>query len=274
MARSLWSGAITFGLIHVPVKLYGATPASSGHELAFHRLHDRCGTRLRNLRWCPHCDEEVGWDHVVSGYEFERGRFAIVKREELPEPERGERAAIGIEDFVDGAELDPLYFDRAYWIAPEGTPRTYALLHRALHETGHVAIARVLVRTRSHLAVVRTAGEHLQLVTLFFANEVTREAEIPAGAEGVTVGARELELAKELVTKMSAPWDPARYADTTTAKLRELIEKKIAEHETVETGPVELPAREVVDITEALRRSVERAATARAEQSPRRKRKV
>jgi DNA end-binding protein Ku len=223
MARSLWSGAITLGLIHVPVRLYGATPAASGHALSFHRLHDRCGTRIQNKRWCPHCDEEVAWEHTVTGYEIEKGRYAVVNAKKEDDRERGERASISIEDFIDEDELDPIYIDRAYWVVPEGNPKAYALLHHAFRETGRVAVARVLLRTRSHLAAVRAAGDHLQLATLFFPAEVTRERELPAGAEDVAVAPRDLALARELIDKMTVAFDPSRYPDTTTARLRELI---------------------------------------------------
>jgi len=266
VARALWSGAISFGLVNVPVKLYNATPSSSAHGITLHRLHGACGNRISHVRRCNQCQVDVPWEDVVSGYEYQRGRFAVIQKEEVPEPERGEVGAIAIEDFVEGEEIDPLLYDRAYWIVPDGTPRAYALLHQALVDSGRVAVARVVVRTRSHLAVVRPVGSHLVMHTLFFAGEVAAETEIPPGAEGVETAAREQGLARELVEKMTGSFEHERYEDVTTGKLRKLIEEKIAAKEvTVTSGPVEVAEGDVVDIMDALRRSVERTARERAE---------
>jgi DNA end-binding protein Ku len=265
MARALWSGAISFGLVNVPVKLYTATPSSSAHGISLHRLHAPCGTRINHVRRCPSCNVDVPWEDVVSGYEYQRGRFAVIQKEEVPEPDRGEIGAIAIEDFVDAEEIDPLLFDRAYWVVPDGTPRAYALLRQALEDAGRVAVARVVVRTRSHLAVIRPVGTHLVMHTLFFAGEAVAEEDIPAGTDGVAVPDRELALARELVERMTAPFEHARYPDVTTERMRKLIEEKIAAKDVTAPGPVKVGEGEVVDIMEALRRSVERSARERAQ---------
>lgn len=265
MARALWSGAISFGLVNVPVKLYTATPSSSAHGISLHRLHAPCGTRINHVRRCPSCNVDVPWEDVVSGYEFRKGRFAVIRQEEIPEPERGELGAVAIEDFASASEIDPLLFDRAYWVVPDGTPRAYALLRQALEDAGRVAVARVVVRTRSHLAVLRPVGTHMVLHTLFFAGEAVAEEEIPAGAEGVEAPPRELALARELVERMTAPFEHGKYADVTTERMRKLIEEKIAAKDVAAPGPIEVGEGEVVDIMEALRRSVERSARERAE---------
>jgi DNA end-binding protein Ku len=265
VARALWSGAISFGLVNVPVKLYTATPSSSAHGIALHRLHAPCGTRINHVRRCPTCNVDVPWDDVVSGYEFKKGRFAVISKDEMPEPDRGEIGAVAIEDFVDAQEIDPLLFDRAYWVVPDGTPRAYALLRQALEDAGRVAVARVVVRTRSHLAVLRPVGTHLVLHTLFFHGESVPEQEIPAGSDGVEVPPRELALARELVERMTSPFEHGKYADVTTERMRKLIEEKIATKDVAGPGPVQVGEGEVVDIMEALRRSVERTARERAE---------
>src|SRR5688500_1137310 len=121
MARALWSGAISFGLVNVPVKLYKATPGESSRGIHFNRLHSVCGTRLKQLRYCPHCEKvDVPWDEVANGFEFAKGRYAIVGKEELSEVDRGDVGAIAIEDFVEASELDPTLIDRSYWIVPDG----------------------------------------------------------------------------------------------------------------------------------------------------------
>jgi DNA end-binding protein Ku len=264
VARALWTGAITFGLVNVPVKLYQATPTDSGRGLSFHRLHGKCGTRIQHRRWCPVDEVEVPWEEVVLGYEFARGRYAVIRKEELPGPERDEIAAIAIEDFVHAEEVDPMLFDRAYWVVPDGPARPYAILHQALLEASRVAIARVLIRTRVHLAALRPAGDHLVLETMFFQDEVVAEEDVPPGVAGAKVAQRELDLARELVDKMTRPFDPTSYRDVTTERMRKLIEQKIAEKDVTQPR-VEVGEAEVIDIMEALRRSIARGAEQRAE---------
>jgi DNA end-binding protein Ku len=269
VARALWSGAISFGLVNVPVKLYKATPSSSAHGISFNRLHGTCGTRIAHVRRCPSCEIDVPWEDVVNGYEFASGRYAIIRTEELDATRAGagEEAAIALEDFVDAAEVDPILVDHAYWIAPDGPAKPYALLHRALTETGKVAVARVMIRTRTHLALVRPVGDHLVLSTMFFADEIVAEEEVPAGAGAAKLTERELELARELVERMSAPFEHARYKDETTARMRQLIEEKIAKQEVAAPARIELGEAEVVDIMDALRRSLERTSVRRAEEA-------
>src|SRR5262245_7954548 len=126
MARALWSGAISFGLVNVPVKLYKATPSESAKGVSFHRIHSKCGTRLKSLRYCPTDDQvDVPWNEVVSGYEFAKGRYAILGKEELSEVDAGEKGAIAIEDFVDADEVDSMLVDRSYWVVPDGPARPY-----------------------------------------------------------------------------------------------------------------------------------------------------
>lgn len=269
MARALWSGAISFGLVNVPVKLFKATPTDSAHGISFHRLH-KCGTRLKHERVCPACNlHDVPWDEVVSGYEYARGRHAIVDREELAAVDRGEIGAIAIQDFVEADEVPPMVFDKSYWIAPDGPPKPYALLYQALLHTGRVAVARVVVRTRSHLAVVRAQGGHLVLSTMFFAEEMVGEEAVPPGAEGVTVSDRELDLARELVDRMTVTFDHHRYPDEVTVRMRELLVAKIAEKGDRAEGPAaaHVGEGEVIDIMDALRRSLQKTSAERAEET-------
>jgi DNA end-binding protein Ku len=268
MARALWSGAISFGLVNVPVKLYKATPPESGKGISFHRLHATCGTRLKSVRYCPTDDQvDVPWDEVANGYEFAKGRYAIIGKEELSEVDAGEKGAIAIEDFVDAEEVDPMLVDRSYWIVPDGPPRPYALLFQALQKTGKVAIARVVVRTRGHLAVIRPHEDHLVMSTLFYWDEVVKEDQIPAGIEKAKVQARELEMATDLIERMSTDFEPKKYKDTATAMLRKLIEEKIEAKEVTREKTVEIGKGDVVDIMDALKRSVENAAKERAQEA-------
>jgi DNA end-binding protein Ku len=252
----MWSGAISFGLVNIPVKLYKATASSSGRTLSFHQIHKTCGTRIKHIRFCPKDEVEVPWDEVAKGYEYEKGKYVEIGDEELNEilpPD--DYAAITIESFVALAEVDPIYYDRAYYIGPDASPRPYALLLAALRDTGKVALARVRLRTRAHLALVRVLGDHLLLETMFYAHEIAQPDEIP-GAGKAQVDNKQLEMAEQLIAAMTGGFDPARYQDDYTAKVEKIIEQKIAGGEVVESLAPAQAEGQVVDLLEALRRSV------------------
>lgn len=273
MARPLWKGSIAFGLVNVPVKLFKATAPSSGHQVAFHQIHDKCGTRIKMKRWCPHCDREVQWEEIQKGYEYAKGRYAVVTDEELEALPKPDEAAISIDSFVDADQVDPLFFDRGYYVAPDGAGKAYALLLRVLRESNRVAIAKMALRTRGHLALLRANREHLILHTLYFDEEIVRADQVP-GAGKTHVTDKEVEMARELVDHMAGEWRPEAYKDEYTDELRETIEKKIEGAEVVESP---LPEREtggeVVSLMDALRRSLggEKKPQARAHARPRRR---
>lgn len=272
MPRAMWSGAISFGLVNIPVKLYKATASTSGKQISFHQIHKTCGTRLRHIRWCPKDEVEVPWDEVAKGYEFEKGKYVEVSDEELDAllPEE-DYATVAIENFVALADVDPIYYDRAYFISPDGSPKAYALLHQTLAKTERVAVARVLLRTRSHLALVRVLEDHLVLETMYFDAEIVDAKEIPGVVHGKAahVDRKQLEVAEQLVDSMTIEWEPERYKDEYSDKVKKVIEKKIEGGEVVEAPA--LPAAEggaqVVDLLEALRKSVD-ATKARGKKHP------
>lgn len=260
MARALWSGSLSFGLVSVPVKLFRATStATAAHSISFHQIHRACGSRLAHVRRCPTCEVDVPWEDVVKGYEYSRDRYALVETEELPAASREEKAAIAVIDFVPAAEVDPMYFDRSYWMAPDGpgAAKAYGLLFHALHEEGRLAISRVMLRTRSQLAAVRTHGSHLIMDTMFFQDELVSEEEIPPGVAGrPRPTERELKLARDLVEKMTTHFDPSRYKDEYTSQVRALLADKIAKQEDVTApGPVRVGGK-VIDLMDALRKSL------------------
>jgi DNA end-binding protein Ku len=259
--RAMWSGAISFGLVNIPVKLYKATASSSGKQISFHQIHKTCGTRIRHIRWCPQDEVEVPWDEVVKGYEVEKGKYVEVSDEELDAilPEEN-YAAIAIESFVALDEVDPIFYDRAYYVAPDGSPKAYALLHQVLSSTGRVALARVLLRTRSHLAVVRVLADHFLLETMFYAAEIVDVSEVPGVPKGKAahVDKRQIDVAHKLVESMTSEWDPERYKDDYSAEVKKIIERKIKGGEVVESPVVPTPeGGKVVDLYDALKRSVE-----------------
>jgi DNA end-binding protein Ku len=267
MPRALWTGTISFGLVNIPVKLYRATSSGSGKSVSFHLLHDKCGTRIKNVRWCPHCDQAVEWKHVVKGYEVSKGRYVEVQPEELDEIlPKEDFAAVSIDSFVDGAEVDPLYYDRSYYAAPEGSPKAYLLLTRALSEARKVAIARVILRTRSHLAALMARGGHLVLTTMFFESEIVDAhdiAELPAQKDTAHVDKRQLATALQLVESMTVKWEPAKYRDVYAEQVDKLVKEKVSGGEVTAELPAQKEGGQVVDLMEALKKSV--AQTARQE---------
>jgi DNA end-binding protein Ku len=258
----MWSGAISFGLVNIPVKMYKATAAASGKEVSFHQIHTKCGTRLKHIRWCPKDEVEVPWEEVAKGYEFEKGKYVEVTNEELDAllPEE-DYATVAIDNFVELAEVDPIAYDRHYYLSPDGSPKAYALLHEVLRSSEKVAVARVLLRTRSHLALVRVLGDHLVLETMFFGNEIVDTAEIPGVPHGKTahVDKKQLQIAEQLVGSMTTTWDPERYKDDYSAKVKDVIAKKIGGGEIIEAPEVAAAegGAQVVDLLDALRRSVD-----------------
>jgi DNA end-binding protein Ku len=280
MPRAMWRGTLSFGLVNIPVKLYRATTSGSGKSLSFHLLHQKCGTRIKNVRWCPHCDEAVEWHDLVKGFEVSRGRYVKVDPKELDEIlPKEDFAAVSIDHFVDLPQIDPLFYDRSYYAAPEGSPRAYALLSQALLQSGRVALARVTLRTRSHLAVVRPHGGHLLITTMFFENEIVDAKEIPAlPTREAHVDKRQLQAALQLIDSMAQKFDPSKYTDEYAAKVQALVEEKVSGGEvTAELAPAEEGGK-VVDLLDALRRSVaqkqEAPARARQPQRPATKRRT
>jgi len=260
MARALWSGAITFGLVNIPVKMFRATAAASAKSVGFHQIHKSCGTRLQQKRWCPKDDVEVPWKDVAKGYEVSKGRYVLLTEADLDKllPE-DDYAAVAIDNFVELAAIDPIFFDRAYYLAPDGSPKAYVLLQHALESSGKVAIAHVTLRTRAHLAVVRAVEGRLVLSTMFFHDEVVDPAEVPGMPEGkaAQVDKKQTEAALQLIDSMTVPWDPSRYEDEYTAKVSDVIESKVNEGEVTESlVPAEPSGGKVVNLLEALKQSI------------------
>jgi DNA end-binding protein Ku len=266
MPRSLWTGAISFGLVNIPVKMFRATATGSARSVGFHQLHDQCGTRLQHKRWCPKEDVEVPWEHVVKGYEVSKGRYVEITDDDLDQLLPGDDyAAIAIENFVALDEVDPMYYDRAYYLSPDGSPKAYALLFDALEDAGRVAIARVTLRTRQHLAIVRAQATHLILSTMFFEDELVDPSQVPGVPSG-KVDQKQLTMAEQLIESMTTPFEPARYRDDYTKKVKEVIEAKLKEGEVTESLAPPAKGAQVVSLMDALKRSIagRRASPARA----------
>ena len=252
MARSIWSGALTFGLVNIPVKLFTAVSQKDVH---FHMLHDKDGARIELKRFCSAEEVEVPYEHVVKGYEVSPKRYVTVTREELEQYDPKATRTIEIHDFVDLSEIDPVFYESTYWLAPDpSAAKAYKLLKEAMERAGKVAIATTVLRTKESLCCVRPSGEALALTTMNRADEVVSPAtlELPKAAKPAE---RELAMAEQLVASLTGPFEPDRYPDLRRQRVLELIEKK-AEGEAIESPEAEEAPGEVVSLADALAASL------------------
>jgi DNA end-binding protein Ku len=255
MARAIWSGALTFGLVNIPVKLHSAV---SQKEVRFHMLHAPDGARIRMKRFCSAEDREVPFEEIVKGYELSKDRHVTVTPEELEAFDPKATRTVEIRDFVDLSEIDPVYYDRTYYLAPEKTAaRAYRLLRDAMRASGKVAVATFVLRTRESLCCVRPVEGALALSTMNRADEI-----VPIGtlelAEAPKPSERELQMAEQLVASLTAPFEPERYPDVHRERVLELVRRK-AEGEAIEAPAEEAAPGKVVSLADALAASLSAA---------------
>ena len=264
MPRPIWSGSISFGLVNVPVKLFSAT---SPKEVRFHMVHDKDGGRILQKRVCSVDGEEVSWEHIVKGFEISKGRYVTVTKDELAAFNPKATRSIDIEDFVDLNQIDPIYYDHTYYLVPDrGAARPYALLREAMHETGKVGVGQFVLRTKQYLAAVRPMGSALALSTMLYADEVVGQDELE-GVPGAEAKPREKELhmAEQLVESLAADFDPKKYKDTFREQVLALLERKAEGEEIVAEPAEEEPRGKVVNLMDALAKSL---AAARKGEAP------
>lgn len=268
--RVFWSGAISFGLVNIPIKLY---PATRSHDLHFNQLHREDGGRVRYRLVCEVCGRELARDEIVKGYEYAKERFVLFEPAELDALAQEASRTVDILDFVDLDQIDPLYFQKGYYVAPQkGAAKAYHLLREAMERTGKVAVASFVLKSKAHLALIRFVDEVLVLETMYHADELAGSDEVPV--ERAQPTDRELEMAVSLVEKLSVPFDPARYPDRYRAQLEAAVEAKVEGKEIV-TRPTPQGA-EIIDLMEALQASLGRSEEFQAampEEPRRRKRK-
>lgn len=252
MPKTMWKGAISFGLVSIPVRVF---PATEEKTLRFNQLHDKDHGRIRYQRVCSKCEEEVPFENIVKGYEYEKDRYVVLTDEELDAiPVRSSRA-IDIVQFIDLDEIDPVYYKKSYYLVPEETGlKAYALLREAMAEDSKVGIAKVSFRDKEHLAALRFKGNVFVLETLFWPDEI-RAAEFEELEEEVKVRPQEVQMARTLIENLTEDWKPEAFRDEYRDALLQIVEKKVAgeEIEVIE----EAPAAKVMDLMEALRASVE-----------------
>jgi DNA end-binding protein Ku len=263
MARAIWSGAISFGLVNIPVKLY---PAVSRKSVQFHQIDRRTGSRVKTKRISATSGEEVPYNEIVKGYELPTGDAVLLDDDELTALDPAAARTIDIEEFVDLAEIDPVFYDAAYYLVPDkAMVKPYALLARAMADSQKVGIARFVMRTKQYLAAVRPKDDVLVLSTMVYADEVNDPASID-GLEAVAkvdLSDKELAMAGSLIASLSQDFEPEKHTDTYREQVLELIERKAA-GEAPRVAPVAArPDSNVVDLLAALEASVEAAKAAR-----------
>ena len=275
--RAIWKGAVAFGLVNVPVKVYAAT---GENQVTLHQVHKADGGRIRYRKVCSVDGEEVAYEDIAKGYETDDGRMVVLTDDDLDELPLATEREIAVEEFVPAEQVDPIMLGKTYYLEPEKTAaKPYALLREALQQTDRMAVVKVALRQRETMAVLRVRGRVICLQTLLWPDEV-READFPILDTEVTVRPQEAQMAASLVESLASDFDPSDFSDAYKEALEALIEAKVTSGRTVAVatadGEEKAEGGEVVDLLSALQRSVERAREARtggAEPAPAEKKK-
>jgi DNA end-binding protein Ku len=259
MARAIWSGSISFGLLNVPVKLYSAV---SKQTVRFKELREGDGARIRHKRVAETDGKEVPYEKIVKGYEYAPDEYVVLTKDELSELDPKKTRAIEIQDFVDLDDIDPIYFEQPYYLGPDkGAERAYALLVQAMKEARKVAIARFVLRNKEHLAAIRPMGDVLTLTTMRFHDEVSSpqdlDGEVFEEAKPKKPEKRELEMAKQLIESLTSDFNPNQYRDEYREELLDLLERKAAGKEVVSAPTEEPEPTKAPDLMAALEESLQ-----------------
>ncbi|MCU1485240.1 MAG: putative end-binding protein Ku [Actinomycetia bacterium] len=253
MPRAIWKGSISFGLVNVPIGLFSATKSKT---VQFHQLDRKSKKRVHNKRVVDGSSKDIDFDEVVKGYEVTKGHYVVVEPKELESVEPGASRTIDIEDFVDIADIDPVQYDKSYYLAPEsgrGADKAYALLREAMHDAGRVAIGRFVLRSKQYLACIRPSGDVLVLHTMWFPDEVRDSADLDIPGK-VKLTPKERKAAEQLIESLTSDWDPDRYHDTYRERVEKLLKAK-AKGKAIAVEPRE-EREPVSDLMAALEASV------------------
>ena len=252
--RTIWNGSISFGLVNIPIGLAVATQRS---DVAFRTLHRECGTPIKQKRWCPFHERDVEADELVKGWEVAKGEFVFVEESDLESVALQRSQSIDILRFVALEDVDPVYFDRTYYLAPssaDAARRPYVLLLRAMQDTGMAAVGKFVLWGKENLCLIRAQGDTLALETLFFADDVRSKSEIEEAVEATELRGPELELAGQVIQSLVGEWKPEDFENEYRRDLKAMLDAKLAGETPTRPEPVaETP---VIDLMEALRRSV------------------
>lgn len=270
MPRAMWKGAISFGLVTIPVSVY---PATEEKTLRFNQLHDEDGGRIRMKRVCSIDGEEVGYEHIVKGYEYEKDRYVILTDDDFEAVPVESTRTIDIAQFVERSQIDPIYYKKTYYLGPEEAGiKAYQLLRDSLQEGDKVGIAKVSFRDKEHMAAVRLKDDVLVLDTMFWPDEIRESEEVPGLDKEAKVSDRELQMAESLIENLTEDWNPEAYTDEYREALLEIVEKKVAGEE-IEVIEAPEPTK-VVDLMEALKASVQQTKKAPAKKTGGRRNKA
>jgi DNA end-binding protein Ku len=258
MASTVWKGHLTFGLISIPVRL---TTAARSERISFNQLHKECHSRVKQPLFCPTHNRIIERSEVVKGYEYEKDQYVLFTEEELDKIEPASAKVAEILEFVKLGEVDPIYFDASYYLAPdEGGTKAYQLLMSAMQESGYAAIAKLTMHQREHIVVVRPSNKGMMLHTMFYSNEI-RAAE-SSSTDRVELKDQEKKLAQQLIENLAVPFEPQKYHDTYQDNVRAMIAAKLKGQEVTEVAPPHMAP--VIDLMEALKKSLaERQAPAK-----------
>jgi DNA end-binding protein Ku len=262
MARSIWSGTVSFGLVNVPVKAYSA---SHDHAVHFHQLEKKTGARVRYQKVSEKTDKVLEADDIELGYEIRKGEYVTFDHDELDAMQPESTRTLEVSDFVELADIDPIYYERTYWLAPDGdaAARAYRLLLAVMEDEGRVGIGTVVMRNKQYLAAIRPLDGALAMSTMRFADEVVPKSEIDGIPRRGKVDAKEAKLAKQIVDALTTEWKPSAYKDTYTDELRAVIRRKAKGETVTSEEPQEERTSNVIDLMAALQRSVDEAKSGR-----------
>ncbi|RSL33041.1 Ku protein [Salibacterium salarium] len=254
--HTMWKGSIQFGLVSIPIKMHAAT---EDKDVSFRNLHEKCKTPIKYEKVCPVCEEKVEKDDVVKGYETTNGNYIVMKKEELEElKQEANEKAVEILDFINIDDIDPIYFNRSYFLGPnEGGAKAYSLLRKALQDSRKVGIAKIMIRSKEQLAALRIYNNTILMETLHYSDEIRNAADVPNVPEEENLEEKELQTAKMLIDQLSTDFEPEKYEDEYRKKLLNLIEAK-ENGEDVVTANEEPPKDNVADLMEALQASVDK----------------
>jgi DNA end-binding protein Ku len=264
MARSIWNGVVSFGMVSIPVKLYTATESK---DISFNQLHKKCGSRMKQLRWCPVCDREVEWDEVSRGYEYAKDEYVVLTEDDFSKLPLPSKHTIDLAGFVKADAIDPIYYEKSYYLEPDEVGlKPFVLLMRALQKKGLTAVAKLAIRNKERLCALRAYDGTLMLETLYYPDEVRvqKGADLPS----IKVSEKELGMAFSLIDLMLEDFKPGEYKDSYRDALMEIINAKLQGSQIIEAPAP--PKGKVVDLMSALKASVEAAKSGRKAPAPKR----
>ncbi|MDQ0217883.1 Ku protein [Peribacillus cavernae] len=268
--HTMWKGSISFGLVNIPIKLHAAT---ENKDISLRTLHKECHSPIKYEKVCPVCGKEVGKDDIVRAYEYAKGKFVVLEDEELEQLRKeNEDKAVEIVDFVKMEEIDPIYFNKSYYMSPnEGGVKAYSLLRKALEDSKKVGIAKIIIRSKEQLAIIRVVENTLLMETIHFPDEVRPSADVPNIPTGENITKKELDTAVLLIDQLTTEFEPDKYHDEYRTALLDLIESKKTGKKTVSAKEKEPAVSNVTDLMAALQASIDRTKPATKKKTTRKK---